>query len=443
MLFLVVFACTAIAGDTVPLVTTTDGRTFKDVRVFKTIGDRVLLIHSEGTDTVPLDLLPDAARKSLGLRTRAEQAEYEAAQTKKGLVKYGDEWVTPAEKQRREEEKVRQKEDSSRREEEAKTDAAVQEIVDAGTLRDAVYRVSQATEEGCLCYYPPYGNEQLFLYGVSNKTVADDTVLKGDLFFAGNYTYTTVMGAERTVKSYALDRDTAIKIVKEKFNLVHKSPTSTESEAVSGAKGLGTGFAITEDGCIITAYHVIGEAKSIRVKTETELSEAKVIATDRDNDLALIKINKKIACVTFSPARSARLGQTVFTVGFPMPDLQGFSPKVTKGVISGLKGIGDDVRKYQIDASVQPGNSGGPLADDGGNVVGVVIARLSDAAVIEAAGVVPQNVNYSLKLSYVLALVDANPEVAGKIHMATDASKPSFEEAVEKVRKATVLIASY
>jgi S1-C subfamily serine protease len=268
-------------------------------------------------------------------------------------------------------------------------------------------------------------------------------MLKGDLFWAGNYTYTTVMGAERTITSYATERDLAIKIVKEKFNLVPNSPPSTKSAGLDNARGFGTGFAITEDGYIITAYHVISDAKSIRVKTETELLEAKVVAADQDNDLALLKVNKKTECVTFASARTASLGQTVFTVGFPMPDLQGFSPKVTKGVISGLKGIKDDVRKYQIDASVQPGNSGGPLADERGNVVGVVVARLNDAAVMEEQGVVPQNVNYSVKLSYVLALVDANPEVAKKIHVAKDNAQSSFEEAVEKVRKATVIIVSY
>ena len=231
-------------------------------------------------------------------------------------------------------------------------------------------------------------------------------------------------------------------MVKARLNHV-PSPPSSMSAGLNSACSFGTGFAITDDGYIITAYHVISDAKSIRVKTETELLEAKVVASDQDNDLALLKVNKKTEWVAFASARTANLGQTVFTIGFPMPDLQGFSPKVTKGVISGLKGIKDDVRKYQIDASIQPGNSGGPLADEGGNVLGVVVSSLNDAAVLEEKGVLPQNVNYSVKLSYVLALIDANPEVSRKIHVAQDNAKVSFEEAVEKVRKATFIIVSY
>jgi hypothetical protein len=91
----------AKAQEPVPSITTSDGRSFKNVKVFKTVGDKVLLIHSEGTTTVSLDALTDEARKSLGLRTRAEQSSFEAEQTKKGLLKSGNDWVTPAEKQLR------------------------------------------------------------------------------------------------------------------------------------------------------------------------------------------------------------------------------------------------------------------------------------------------------------------------------------------------------
>ncbi|MDD4031594.1 MAG: serine protease, partial [Bacteroidales bacterium] len=141
--------------------------------------------------------------------------------------------------------------------------------------------------------------------------------------------------------------------------------------------------------------------------------------------------------------KSAKLGQTVFTVGFPMPELQGFSPKVTKGVVSSLNGIQDDVRMYQIDAAVQPGNSGGPLADESGNIVGVVVARLNDAYVAQNTGSLPQNINYAVKKSYTLAFVDNNQDASKQIQTATDAKKASFEEAVEKVRRATVLVMVY
>jgi S1-C subfamily serine protease len=207
---------------------------------------------------------------------------------------------------------------------------------------------------------------------------------------------------------------------------------SSMPASVQGCKAFGSGFAVTDNGYIITNYHVVDGAQKVRVKTDEALLPAQVIATDPDNDLALIKVSKALQPVTFSSERVARLGQTVFTVGFPMPDLQGFSPKVTKGVISGLTGMNDDVKTYQIDASVQPGNSGGPLADESGNVVGVVVARLSGSGI--------QNVNYSIKLPYVLALFDSFPDVAKSIRYAKGGVKLSFEDAVEKVRRATVMI---
>ncbi len=93
----------------------------------------------------------------------------------------------------------------------------------------------------------------------------------------------------------------------------------------------------------------------------------------------------------------ANLGATIFTIGFPRPSLQGFSPKVTKGVISGLNGIKDDISQYQIDAAVQPGNSGGPLADENGNIVGVIVGKLNDSYLIKNHGSIAQNVNYAIK----------------------------------------------
>ena len=98
------------------------------------------------------------------------------------------------------------------------------------------------------------------------------------------------------------------------------------------------------------------------------------------------------------------------------------------------------MRFYQIDAAVQPGNSGGPLADKHGNVVGIIVSRLDDAAVMAKKGVVPQNVNYAVKLSYAMAFIDTCPRVAKQIQRAKATPKISFEDAVKKMKDATVLI---
>ena len=100
---------------------------------------------------------------------------------------------------------------------------------------------------------------------------------------------------------------------------------------------------------------------------------------DAANDLALLKADGQFRAVAGGSSRAVKLGGTVATVGFPNIGLQGFAPKLAKGEIASLSGAGDDARYFQISVPVQPGNSGGALVDERGNVVGVVSAKL-DAA---------------------------------------------------------------
>jgi|SRR5665213_1139609 len=100
------------------------------------------------------------------------------------------------------------------------------------------------------------------------------------------------------------------------------------------------------------------------------------------NDLALLRAVGKFSPLPIAASRSAHLGGTVATIGFPDPSLQGFSPKLAKGEIASLSGAGDDPRYFQISVPVQPGNSGGALVDARGNVVGIVAAKLDAAAAL-------------------------------------------------------------
>ena len=217
----------------------------------------------------------------------------------------------------------------------------------------------------------------------------------------------------------------------------------TELTGQAQPRSFGSGFIITASGYVLSSCHVVQGSNAIRVRTADKTFDARVIEVDADNDLALLKIEGNFAPIAFAKDAAAKLGQTVFAVGFPLPDLQGFSPKVTKGVISSLRGAQDDVRMYQIDAAIQPGNSGGPLADESGNIAGVIVARLDDAFVVQNTGSIAQNVNYAVKKSYSLAFIQNNPEAAKSIQIAGDSDKVSFEQAVEKVRKGTVLVVVY
>lgn len=160
------------------------------------------------------------------------------------------------------------------------------------------------------------------------------------------------------------------------------------------------------------------------------------------NDLAVLKLAEgTFPALPVAPSRAVRLGQVVATIGFPNVGIQGFSPKVTKGEISSLSGIGDDPRAWQISVPVQPGNSGGALLDEAGNVVGVVLSKLGLKA-MKATGDIPQNVNYAVKSTYALALLE--PYLGADAPAPNDgAAKQSFEDMVAKAQKSVVLILVY
>src|SRR6516162_9467738 len=106
--------------------------------------------------------------------------------------------------------------------------------------------------------------------------------------------------------------------------------------------------------------------------------------------------------------RGPRAGEPVVAIGFPLKGLLGSYPIVTTGTISALAGIGNDRRKIQITAPVQPGNSGGPLLGENGSVVGVVVGKLDALKMVEVTGDIPQNVNFAVSLGTLQSFLNAN-----------------------------------
>jgi S1-C subfamily serine protease len=166
---------------------------------------------------------------------------------------------------------------------------------------------------------------------------------------------------------------------------------------------------------------------------------AKVVMVDAANDLALLKVDGTFTGLPVASSRSVRLGSTVATVGFPNVGLQGFAPKLAKGEIAALSGVQDDPRYFQISVPVQPGNSGGALVDERGNVVGVVSAKLSAAAAVAVSGTLPENVNYAVKSSLLLSFLESVPEVSAKLK-EPNAKDRKFEDVVNSVEGAAALV---
>jgi len=204
----------------------------------------------------------------------------------------------------------------------------------------------------------------------------------------------------------------------------------------------GTGFFISADGFLVTNEHVVSDAAQVRLVTSAGFVSAKVVKVDAANDLALLKAEGKFTPLTVASSRPVKLGGTVATVGFPNIGLQGFAPKLAKGEIASLSGARDDPRYFQISVPVQPGNSGGALVDERGDVVGVVSAKLNTATALAATGALPENVNYAIKSSFLLSFLESVPEVSAKLK-EPNTKEQKFEDVVKAAEQAAVLVLVY
>ena len=249
-----------------------------------------------------------------------------------------------------------------------------------------------------------------------------------------------IIAKSLTPQQLADAQDLAAKI---QYQIDHPKGTQEKQPSLPNTErkmiGSGTGFIITRDGYILTCHHVIKDVNEIKIAVEGNTYPAKLVRDDPNNDLALLKINGSFSAIAFSSNRSAKMGQEVFTVGYPNPSLQGVNAKITKGIVNSLTGFQDDLRLYQISVPVQPGNSGGALVDENGNVLGVIVAMLDAKTTFKISGSLPQNVNYAVKSIYARAMLDTLPEISDKL-IAPSKSK---SDVVDRVKKSTVMVLSY
>ena len=203
-----------------------------------------------------------------------------------------------------------------------------------------------------------------------------------------------------------------------------------ERTPTSKTKSTGSGFFVSKLGHVVTNQHVVRSCKRVTVGDNSNSQvQATVIETDRRNDLALLKIsstdmaseetqslirklgsnltrNLGLKVVPLSSNGLLRpddveLGESLLVAGYPYGEIFSNTIKVTKGIVSAIRGIGDDSGQFQLDAAVQPGNSGGPIYDENGNIVGVVVAQLNKLKMAKTIGSLPENVNFGIKASTV------------------------------------------
>ena len=179
----------------------------------------------------------------------------------------------------------------------------------------------------------------------------------------------------------------------------------------------GSGFVVSADRAL-TNFHVVDGCAQLTVRNaRNQTAPATVAATDPARDLALVSIPARIvAPLVFRSAPPVERGEEVVTYGFPLTGLLSSGPSLTTGNISALAGLRDNAVQYQISAPVQPGNSGGPLLDSHGHVVGVVVAKLNALRIAQmTGGDIPQNVNFAIKGSEAVSFMgehDVTPQTA-------------------------------
>lgn len=212
---------------------------------------------------------------------------------------------------------------------------------------------------------------------------------------------------------------------------------SVPSPEKEGGISSGTGFFVSDKGHIVTNQHVVDSCSNVTVRAGGASQQpATILASDRNNDLALLKIEQAppaVADLRFG----LRLGEPIAVFGYPLSDVLATSGNFTLGNVTALAGMGDDSRHVQVSAPVQQGNSGGPLLDEFGNVVGVVTYKLNALKSAALSGDIPQNVNFAIKVTALSNFLDVN-RIAYRTGATGVALKPA--DLAEKAQSISVYI---
>lgn len=179
-----------------------------------------------------------------------------------------------------------------------------------------------------------------------------------------------------------------------------KVDSKAEKKKTKPETGTGTGFFISADGYLVTCAHVIQGADKIDVQIDGKTHSANVIAVEPDDDLALLKIDAAgLATLSLADSGKVRLGEEVQAIGYPLSTVLGNGIKVTRGIVAGIVDR-ETGKRFQIDAAVNPGNSGGPVVNDRGQVLGVASSKL--------IGMELTRVGFCVPAKRVLSLLEAN-----------------------------------
>ena len=190
-----------------------------------------------------------------------------------------------------------------------------------------------------------------------------------------------------------------------KFNRVLDGAKITDYEN-SYKEATGSGFLVSNKGYIITNAHVVNNYNNISIVKNNYEYKAQIISIDQVNDIALLEVPELSGenYLSFTSLNEKKLGEKIYCIGFPLNSVLGNEARITDGIISAKSGLANSNSIFQISAPIQPGNSGGPVIDEKGNVIGIVVSKLNDLYGLEYSGSIPQNVNFAIKSDIAITL---------------------------------------
>ena len=187
---------------------------------------------------------------------------------------------------------------------------------------------------------------------------------------------------------------------------------TTNLQSDENNRSIATGFFVTDSGHLITAHHVVKNAKTIQILVDRQrVLTATLLKGSKELDLALLQVQAITPFVYLSHSKGVPAGMDVVTIGYPQVAIQGLTPKITKGIVNSSTGLRDAKNSFQFSAEVQKGNSGGPLIGPGGTIVGVVQSKLDALKLSKTTDDLTQNVNFATKSAVLLKFIEDVPNL--------------------------------
>ena len=233
------------------------------------------------------------------------------------------------------------------------------------------------------------------------KWIRDTKNLKSELKIWQEY----YNSENESLKFYIRDLWTKLALRKNREYLASKKKREEGPDIGVGdqeivAASSGTGFFVTKNGHMVTNNHVIDSCSNVKVIHNGKEFESDVLAVDKMNDLAIIKANISPKKVFTIAGDDASLLEEVIVAGYPLGKKISASIKATSGTITALAGLGDNYSEFQTDAALNSGNSGGPIVNTKGNVVGVAVSKWQEEGV--------ESFNFGIKSSVLKIFAKAN-----------------------------------